>query len=159
MFHNLYILALWLCIMYGCLFKLAMFIIMVTPLLPHEKIKISGDTHCPLQVRAQGIHHACHDKEVTMSGHCPLQVRNSPWNHNQPAMTEGQGLKFWASSVQKASSFPIGLVVRVTWASSNKHFQPTIYNNSLTVICVQQVFPITTHSARSIITNLNNQLG
>ena len=29
--------------------------------------------------------------------------------------------------VQKASSFPIGLVVWVTRASSNKHFQPTIW--------------------------------
>ena len=37
-----------------------------------------------------------------------------------------QGLKLWASSVQKGSTFTIGLVVAVTWASSNKHFQPTI---------------------------------
>jgi len=38
-----------------------------------------------------------------------------------------QGLKLWACSVQKASSFTIGLVVWVTWASSNKHFQPIIW--------------------------------
>jgi len=34
---------------------------------------------------------------------------------------DDQGLKLWASSVQKASSFPIRLVVWVTWASSNKY--------------------------------------
>ena len=33
-----------------------------------------------------------------------------------------QGLKLWASTVQKAYSFPIGVVVWVTWADSNKHF-------------------------------------
>jgi len=46
-------------------------------------------------------------------------------------MLSKQGLKLQASSVQKASSFPIGLVVRVTWASSNNHFVATLGKNSI----------------------------
>jgi len=39
-----------------------------------------------------------------------------------PSAAVEQGLRLWASSVQKANSFPIGLVVTVTWTGSNKHF-------------------------------------
>jgi len=46
-------------------------------------------------------------------------------------MLSKQGLKLQASSVQKASSFPTGLVVRVTWASSNNHFVATLGKNSI----------------------------
>jgi len=46
-------------------------------------------------------------------------------------MLSKQGLKLQATTVQKASSFPIGLVVRVTWAGSNNHFVATLGKNSI----------------------------
>jgi len=48
-----------------------------------------------------------------------FQFSHFIWNRQQVTT-------LWASSVQKASSFMIGLVVWVTWASSSKNFWPTM---------------------------------
>lgn len=55
----------------------------------------------------------------------------------------GQGLKLGASSVQSSvSSFPIGLVVCVTWAISNKHCQLTIWAWFASWVYDYSLFPV-----------------